>query len=144
VQLTIERVMLLRTVDFFASTDADILAAVAGILEEVDVSAGEQIIRAGELSSAMYITVYGRVRVHDGDTVLAELGRGEVFGELSALDPEPRTASVTACEDTKLLRLDHEALFDMMAQRVEVAHAIIRFLVRRYGRRHSPHPSAAK
>ena len=141
-QLTIERVILLRTVDFFASTDAEILAAVAAILDEVDVSAGEQIIKAGDLSSSMYIIVHGRVSVHDGDTVLAEFGRGEVFGELSALDPEPRTASVTAREDTKLLRLDHDALFDMMAERVEVAHAIIRFLVRRYGRPHSRHPAA--
>ena len=66
-----------------------------------------------------------------------EVERGQVFGELSALDPEQRTASVSACEDTRLLRPDHETLFDMMGQRVEVAHAIIRFLVRRYGR---PHP----
>ena len=130
--------MLLRTVDFFATTDPDILAAVAGILEEVEVSAGERIIQAGELGSSMYITVDGRVRVHDGETTLAEFGRGQVFGELSALDPEQRTASVSACVDTKLLRLDHEALFEMMGQRVEVAHAIIRFLVRRYGRRIIP------
>ena len=137
-KLTVERVSLLRAVDFFATTDTDILARVAEILEEVEAKANERIIEAGELGTSMYIIVSGRVRIHDGERTLDEMARGQVFGELSALDPEHRTASVSACEDTLLLRLDHEALFDMMGQRVEVAHAIIRFLVRRYGR--PPHP----
>lgn len=61
-----------------------------------------------------------------------------MFGELSVLDPEQRNASISALEDTTLLRLEHDALFELMSERVEVAHAIIRFLVRRYGRAGRP------
>ncbi|GEM_PF-5047711 len=42
-----------------------------------------------------------------------------------------RAASVTAVEDCVLLRLDQEALYELMADRVEVAHGIIHVLVNR-------------
>ena len=73
-----------------------------------------------------------RVRVHAGDTTVATLGERDAFGELSALDPELRSASVTAVDDTRLLCLDHEQLFELMSERIEVGRGIIRFLCRRY------------
>jgi hypothetical protein len=42
----------------------------------------------------------GRVRVHDGEMTLNYLGRRDVFGEMAALDPEPRSATVTAGGDS--------------------------------------------
>ena len=132
--LTIERVLLLRDVDFFASIEDDVLAEVAAVLDEVSFSKGARIIERGELGSSMFIIVSGRVRVHDGDTTLAEFGPGQVIGELSALDPEPRAASISALEDTQLFRLDHDTLTAAMRDRAELASGIIRFLIRRYGR----------
>ena len=41
----------------------------------------------------MYIIVSGRVRVHDGERTINELGEREVFGEMALLDPAPRAAS---------------------------------------------------
>jgi CRP-like cAMP-binding protein len=54
-----------------------------------------------------------------------------VFGEMALLDPEPRMASVTAVEDTQLLRLEREAFLSLMARHVEVAQGVIRVLLRR-------------
>lgn len=136
---TIERVLLLRGVGFFATTGDAALAAVAAILEEEEHAAGTPVIAKGDEGSAMYILANGSVRVHDGDVEIVTLRAGQVFGELSALDPEPRVASVTALEDVRLLRLEHDALFDLMVEHVGVAHGIIRHLVVEYGRRKGPH-----
>ena len=49
---------------------------------------------------------------------------------MALLDAEPRSASVTAVEDTELLRLDQEPFYELMADRVELAHGIIPMLTR--------------
>ena len=53
---------------------------------------------------------------------------GDVFGEMAVLDPEPRVASVTAVEDTQLLRLDQEPFYELMEDQIAVAQGIIRVL----------------
>jgi CRP-like cAMP-binding protein len=47
---------------------------------------------------------------------------------MAMLDPEPRLASVTALEETKLLRLDQQPFFELMEDRVEVAYGVIHVL----------------
>jgi HEAT repeat protein len=125
---TIERVLVLKTVGIFAGTPDEILAEVATLLEEVDLKAGQTIFEIGELGDCMYIIVDGKVRVHSGERTLNYLGQGEVFGEMALLDPEPRMASVTAVEDTQLLRLDQEPFYELMDDRIEVVRGIIRVL----------------
>jgi len=51
-----------------------------------------------------------------------------VFGEMAMLDPEPRSASVTALEESLLLRIDNQPFYELMADRGEVALAIIQLL----------------
>ena len=58
-----------------------------------------------------------------------ELGERDVFGEMAVLDAAPRVASVTAIEETRLFRLEQEPLYDLMAERVEVARGIIAVLL---------------
>jgi len=129
--LTIEKVLILKTVSIFVETPEEILAEVAAILEEVDVKAGETILHKDDVGRCMYIIVDGRVRIHNGDQTIAYLGARDIFGELAVLDAEPRSASVTAEVDTHLFRLDQDALYELMADRFEVARGIIRVLCRR-------------
>jgi HEAT repeat protein len=128
---TIEKVIVLRTVDIFRSLPEEYLVDIAGRVEEVDVSAGEKIITAGELGSALFIIVDGKVRVHHGEMTLASLGMREIFGELTALDPEPRSADVTAVEDSRMYKLEYQDLDDIMSSDVEVSRNIIKMLCRR-------------
>jgi CRP-like cAMP-binding protein len=129
--LTIEKVLILKTVSIFAETPEEILAEVAAILEEVDVQAGETILHKDDVGRCMYVIVDGRVRIHNGDQVIAYLGARDIFGELAVLDAEPRSASVTAEVDTHLFRLDQDAFYELMADRFEVARGVIRMLCRR-------------
>jgi ATP:ADP antiporter, AAA family len=125
---TIEKVIILKTVSIFAETDDEVLAEVAAITTELAVSAGQTIFEKGDRGDSLYMIATGRVRVHDGDRTLNDLVTGNVFGEMAVLDPEPRSASVTAVEDTQLLRLDQQALYELIDDRPEVARGLIQVL----------------
>ena len=83
----------------------------------------------------MYIIIDGKVRVHDGDRVITTLEKRDVFGELAVIDPEPRSASVTATEETHIFRLDQDSLYELMAEHIEIARGIMRVLCRRLRKR---------
>ena len=128
---TIEKVIMLRTAGIFAETTDEVLAAVAQIVTVDDVQPGSGILAKGDPGDSMFVVASGRVSVHDGARALAELGPGEVFGEMALLDPEPRSASVTAIDETRLLKLDQEAFFELVDDRPEVARGLLRVLSRR-------------
>jgi CRP/FNR family transcriptional regulator, cyclic AMP receptor protein len=126
--LTIEKVLILKSVNIFSSVPEAQLVDLATIVESVEFEAGEIIMNQGDLGSSMYIVVDGKVRFFDGDNELGVSGNRAVFGELSALDPEPRAASVQALEDCTLLRVDGESLYEMMSGNKEVTRGIIHVL----------------
>lgn len=126
--LTIEKVLILKSVPIFSSVPEGQLVDLATIAETVEYEAGEIIMKKGDLGTSMYIVVDGKVRIFEGDKVLAEVGTRSVFGELAALDPEPRAASVEAIEDCTLLRLDGEPLYDLMSGNKEVTRGIVQVL----------------
>lgn len=126
--LLIEKVITLKAVDMFSRTPEDVLADVAALAEEVRVGAGDPIFAKGDPGESLYVIVRGEVKVHDGDVEIKRLGDKTVFGELAVLDPEPRSASVTAISDTHLLRLDREAFLELMAGNMEVVRGVLSVL----------------
>jgi len=126
--LTIEKVLILKSVKVFSSVPEAQLVDLATIVESIEYDAGELIVREGELGTSMYILANGRVRMFTADKDLGVLGSRAVFGELAALDPEPRAASVEALEDCTLLRLDGESLYDLMSGNKEVTRGIVHVL----------------
>lgn len=71
---------------------------------------GDRIVQAGATSREMYVILSGSVEVRSGDRVLAELGRGEIFGESALISSAPRTADVVALEDVEVLILSQNFL----------------------------------
>ena len=127
----VERVAALHRVDLFAGVPGRVLAAVAEAAAEVRAPPGDLLIDEGAVEAHLYAVVEGRVRVHRGDQTLVELGPGTTVGELAALVPQPRTASVTALEPTLVLRLDKAVLDDLLADWPELADGVIAALVAR-------------
>lgn len=145
--LTIERVILLKTVDMFSRTSEDVLAEIAEVLEEVQAPRGQAIFQKGDMGDSLYIIVDGRVRVHDGDATIGELGEKDIFGELALLDPEPRFASISALTDVRLLRLDRDAFSELMAGNIEIVRGVLHVLCQRLReetREHVPDRSAPR
>ncbi len=126
--MTIEKVIILKTVKIFSDIPDDALAELSYRVKEIEAKAGDEIITEGEIGTSMYIVVNGKLRVHKGGAEIAVLDEREVFGELAALDPEPRTASITAVQDSLLFEIDEEPLYELMTEHIEVAQAIIHVL----------------
>ena len=128
---TVEKVLILKSVPLFSQTPENVLADMADLLEEVDADENESIFKQGDPGDSLYVIVDGKVRVHEVDKTLNYLGERDVFGEMALLDPEPRSATVTAMEATRLFRLDQIQFYDLLEERPEIASGIIRILTKR-------------
>ena len=128
---TVEKLIALKSVDFFDRTSDQVLAELATILIEVNVPAGSAVFARDDMGDSMYIIVDGRVRVHDGDQEIATLGEGNFFGEMALLDTVARSASVTAIEETRLLQIDQEPFYVLLEDHSEVGRRIMQLLTGR-------------
>ena len=99
------RAELLAGCPLFKGIDADGLAKLAALATSVDFPAGHVIARQGEIGTGFFVIVSGGVRVVRDGNVVARLGPGEFFGELSVLDRMPRNATVAADAPTSCLAL---------------------------------------
>ena len=126
--LTIDKVLVLRSVSLFKAIPHEILAGVATLLTERWAEPGERIFEKGELGDCLYVIESGRVRVQDGDRILCHLEKHQFFGELSLLDAEPRSASVCAVERSHLFRLAQSDFYSLISERPEITHSINRVL----------------
>jgi HEAT repeat protein/ATP/ADP translocase len=126
----VEKVLALKSAPLFRETSDNVLAEIAGVLEEISLEGEQVVFRKGDRGDSLYVVLSGSVKVWDGERLLNELGEGEVFGELALLDPEPRLATVKTVESTLLLRLDEAHFQEILAEQPEVSSAIIRVITR--------------
>lgn len=99
------RAELLAACPLFGGIDATGLASLAAAATQVDFPPGHVVARQGEIGTGFFVVTAGRVRVVRDGEVVARLGPGEFFGELSVLDRMPRNATVSAEEPTTCLAL---------------------------------------
>jgi serine phosphatase RsbU (regulator of sigma subunit) len=126
-----EKVRLLKTVDIFSKSKDALIEIIADALIELYVLAGRSVITKGDLGNCMYILYKGRVKVHDGEHTIVELGEGSIFGEFSLLDSEPRSASVSTLTEAVLFRLDQDVFYTIIDEYPEVTKSVIRMIVNR-------------
>ena len=129
--LLIEKVLLLKSLNLFKDTPENILADLAPLMKEMQYEQGIEIFKEGETGDCMYIIQQGNIKIHKGNTTLAILKEKEVFGELSLLDADTRSASATADTDCILYKIDQEPFYELMDERPEVAKGFIKILCQR-------------
>lgn len=71
-----------------------------------DVGAGEAVFSEGDPGDTMFVVLEGSVELRSGDTISATVGPGELFGEMSLIDDEPRSLGAVATVDSVLAELD--------------------------------------
>ena len=129
--LLVEKVLLLKSLALFKDTPENILADLAPLMKEMQYEPGIEIFKEGETGDCMYIIGQGGVRIHKGNTTLAILKDKEVFGELSLLDADTRSASATTETDCVLYKIDQEPFYELLDERPEVARGFIKILCQR-------------
>ncbi len=122
----------LRAIPLFAELDAETLLALAEIATEVEVAAGEVMIRPYDPGLGMFVVVDGRVVVELGPDREVELGPGEFFGELALLIPEGvRAARVRAETDVRCLAIGRDDFAGLLDTEPSIAVAMLPVLARR-------------
>ncbi len=126
----------LRTIPLFAAVGDEDLEAVASLLIERTFPKNKTIVEEGMPGDYMYVVREGRVKVTklsgDGrEKILEMLGAGSFFGELSLLDGAPRSASVKALTDTRILALSRSDFLGLLHRSPDLAMAVIQELTAR-------------
>lgn len=83
--------------------------------EAVSFGAGQEVLKAGDSGETMYIVVEGETEILDGSDILEVAGPGSIVGELALIDDEPRSATVVAKTDCRLVPVDRRR-FQYMVQ----------------------------
>lgn len=86
---------------------------------------GEPIVAEGSLGDALFLILSGQVAVHRGPQTFATLSGGEFFGEMSMVEPAPRSASVTAMSATFVFRLPHDQLRELISDDANAASILL-------------------
>lgn len=93
----------LKDVPLFAGLSRRVRKIVAQHTDEVELAAGKEIVSEGALAYELFVIVDGTAEVFEGGTKIAELGPGDVVGEIGVLKTHKRTATVIATSPIKAL-----------------------------------------
>lgn len=123
----------LNRVPLFSGLDREVRESLAGRLVPVRLQRGETLFREGDHGAALYLIESGEVRVltRDGTHEVCRLGPGEHVGEMSLVDPAPRSAGVVARCDTALWRLGREDFEALCVSNPDVYRLVAVTLARR-------------
>ena len=121
----------LRQVPLFSGLDKKELGMISKLIKEQSYSPGEVIVTTGSAGHGLYIIKEGNVSViQDGKTV-ATMGPGQFFGEISVLDPGPRTADVRADSSTTCLTLISWEVKPLLMENASITYKMLLEMVKR-------------
>jgi CRP-like cAMP-binding protein len=125
----------LAAVEIFRDLDRAGLSAIARQCAWRTYAAEQQIVGQLDESREVYFVLSGRARVNlyspDGrDVTFRDIGPGDIFGELAAIDGAPRSANVVALVDTTIASLRANEFWQVLRDHPAVAAATLRRLVR--------------
>ena len=115
----------------FRKVSPGLLKELVGKMKICFYKSGETIINKDDEGNTMYFIMSGEVKIHDKEQLLANLGKGEFFGEMSILDREPRSMSVTALEPTYVASIQRVDFFAVLNRYPGMTVELIGFISRR-------------
>ena len=125
------RIELLGNIPLFATCTKRQLGQVAALTVPAELKKGTVLTCQGAAGGLAFIIVTGRAEMVRGGKRRVLLGPGDVVGELSLIDGEPRSATVTATSDLEVLELDRADLLKLMAKAPPVTRKLLESLARR-------------
>src|SRR3954449_4675416 len=119
----------LKRIGVFSDLDDEALEAISKLAADVPTPDGKELVREGDYSYDLIAIEEGTAKVHHGDETVAELGPGDVVGEMGVLERQQRNASVTATSPMMLVTLtgwDVRKLRKQAPQAVEALENVVR------------------
>jgi len=129
---------ILRRAPLLAAVDEESAKAIIAGMRAVELSRGDRLFHEGDPGDALYVIETGKIklarRAADGrENLLAILGPGEMFGELSLFDPGPRVATAVAVSNARVHSLTRDDFVPLLDQ-PRVALSLLAALGRRLRR----------
>ncbi|MDQ3051419.1 MAG: cyclic nucleotide-binding domain-containing protein [Bacteroidota bacterium] len=115
----------------FRKVSSEMLKELVKKMKITNHASGETIINKDDVGYTMYFIMSGEVKIHDKEHLLARLGNGEFFGEMSILDREPRSMSVTAIEPSVTGSILRNDFFEVLNRYPGMTVELIGFISRR-------------
>jgi sigma-B regulation protein RsbU (phosphoserine phosphatase) len=123
---------MIRGLPFLEGIGSEILEHLSEAMIEKHFQPGQVILEEGSTDRDVYLIVKGRVQVVKGqgadETVLAERGPGDLFGEMGLLERRPRIATIRALEPTHLLQLPEEGARVLLAEEPVLLYRTVQVL----------------
>jgi CRP-like cAMP-binding protein len=114
----------LRALPLFRGLTPQQLQQIATWADEIEVEINHRLIRHEEFGHEFFVILEGTAEAMDGEIHLADLARGDFFGEISLLDRNRRTAAVRATSPMRLMVMDERGFRSMMTTMPEVAERV--------------------
>jgi CRP/FNR family transcriptional regulator, cyclic AMP receptor protein len=127
----VAKVDLLENVRLFSTCNKRELARIASLVDEVEAPKGKVLVRQGDTGQECFVIAEGKAKATMRGKGTAVLGPGSFFGEMSLLDQGPRSATVTAETDMRLLVLGSREFSALVNEVPVVAVRIMRGLAER-------------
>jgi CRP-like cAMP-binding protein len=128
------RIRHLQRVPLFSGFNEEELRRVAEFSRIVEVPAGTVVTQIGEPGDSFFIIIDGAVGVRTPVGAGSELHPGDFFGEMSLLDGEPRSATIVATTDLRLLVVDRSHFWRLLDETPDLVGRILTILSRRVRR----------
>ncbi|MBX3160299.1 MAG: cyclic nucleotide-binding domain-containing protein [Deltaproteobacteria bacterium] len=125
----------LKAMQMFRYLSYKELVRVSNIADMVELKPEQLVFSAGQPGDAMYVVLSGAVRLQKADTVVAELGRGMHFGEMSLVDRSVRSLTAIAAEDTRLVVIQRKDFYEIIKREPVLATKMLWSFVQVLGQR---------
>jgi len=122
---------LLDGLPLFAGLSQRDLARVSRLMREVEAPPGKRLASIGEIGREMYVIVNGRALVTTRQGHQFHIGPGDYFGEMSLIDGEPRSATVDAATEMRLLVLGYREFWQLMDESLPIVRKVVQTLSKR-------------
>lgn len=127
---------LLRKSELFLAFEPDELATIVGLATRLRLERGESVFAEGDPADRMYVVRHGRVAIsrrsaEDKESIVALMEAGDLFGEMSLFDGDPRSAGARALEPSEMVGVPFAPLRQVFEQRPTLLWPLVRLLCRR-------------
>jgi uncharacterized membrane protein len=121
----------IRSVPLFATLEDEAAEKLCGLLKRREAESGSMLFHAGDVGDAMYLIQRGRVRItiideDKKEVVLAELARGDFFGEMAIVDGEKRSADARIVDNAQLAVLSRDDFLGLVNSHPAVALGMLK------------------
>jgi len=122
----------LAGIPLFADFSKKHLHRLAAETDELTFAPGASVVKEGDLGETLFVVLEGEGKVVRGGRKVGDVLPGDFFGELSAIDGGPRSASVIAVTELSVLRLFRRTLMSLIEDEPQVSMKLLDGIVRRF------------